>query len=612
MVLVFGSVFSSLVQSVDSVCLIAQLSSSLSVCSMAIRPRFCFSWGEGENTGSIWVARLFGSLGSGCGGMGCARSFPSGGGGPGCAASPIRIPACACVGLCVGTVGFNLRCGIWWVVGLVFLFLLRVEGSLGLRRETGFLCCLGFSGCVGWVFDGVCSPFLACAGLCVRAAGLGFGCSDWCVWGCPFFPSFPLFLFPFVGWDRGGAGQCGGVIGAAQWSRGGSFWGPYGGYLSSCDILVLVMRVFVFCGWRSVRASRVIRVLSRFGLLVLCGFLCLGFFLCVFGGGLWVFECGSCFNSVSGGGSGWFCVLCSVSCACSVGMGPFPGGFLFVVLRFALCQRFFVCMYSVIHLFWGCCGSMLFILRIRRFPYFHFSRGFLVFCLSPYAFLGWGGEGSAFGIVVCGLVGVRRVSVMRLVSSSSARLRGLCIRGGGRPFVWFGLSVWVACLGSVFCWGWAGCPGRVWVLWSSRGLMFCCLIGVVLGGRGLSVMLLLCVRCDACGDMVPVVGCWGLFRMWEVGVSVGVLWVCLLFVCGSWGFAWEFVLLGVPILCCFFPVGGRVVGVCGSVVRAVRLGFGYWGWACPDLVLAFSVACGSGSRSRREWFWCFIANGGLF
>ena len=111
--------------------------------------------------------------------MGCARSFPPGGGGPGCAASPIRIPACACVGLCVGTVGFGLQCDVWWVVGSAFLFVFRVEGSLGSKLEAGLLCWLFFSCCGGGVVDEVCSPFLARAGLCVGAAGLGFGCSVW-------------------------------------------------------------------------------------------------------------------------------------------------------------------------------------------------------------------------------------------------------------------------------------------------------------------------------------------------------------------------------------------------------------------------------------------------
>jgi hypothetical protein len=107
--------------------------------------------------------------------------------------------------------------------------------------------------------------------------------------------------------------------------------------------------------------------------------------------------------------------------------------------------------------------------------------------------LGWEGGGSAFGVAVAVLllVVVSMASVMRLVSSSSARLRGLCIRGGER----------------------------------------------------------------------------------------------------------QFVLFNVPVLCCFCPVGDRVVGVCGSAVQTVCLGFGRgcWGWAgCPDLVLAFTVACGLG------------------
>jgi hypothetical protein len=73
----------------------------------------------------------------------------------------------------------------------------------------------------------------------------------------------------------------------------------------------------------------------------------------------------------------------------------------------------------------------MFVLRVRRFPYFHFIRELLFFsCSSPYALLGWEGGGSVFGVVVFALVGVSMVSVMRLVSSSSARLRGLCIRGG--------------------------------------------------------------------------------------------------------------------------------------------------------------------------------------
>ena len=345
--------------------------------------------------GSIWhwMARLLRSLGSGCGGMGCARSFPPGGGGPGCAASPIRIPACACVGLCVGTGGFGLLCGVWWVMGSAFLFLLRVWGSLGSKHEAGLLCCLFFSCCNRGVIDGVCSPFLARVGLCVGAGVLSLGCSVWCVWGCLFFPFFPLFLFPFVGWDKGGAGQCGGAFGAEQWSRGSSFWGPSGGCRSSYKSLVLVMRVYVLCGWRVVRVSRVIRVLSRFGLLLFCGFLCFGFFLCVFRGRSWVFGCGSCFAFVSGGGSGWFWGLCTVSCACSVSVGLFPGGFLFAVLRFALCHRFFVCMYIVVHLFWRCFGSVLFILRVQWLPYFHFISGFFFPCSSLFAVLGWEGGG---------------------------------------------------------------------------------------------------------------------------------------------------------------------------------------------------------------------------
>ena len=153
--------------------------------------------------------------------------------------------------------------------------------------------------------------------------------------------------------------------------------------MSSYGGLVLVMRVFVICGWRVVKVSRVIRVLSRLGLLSLCGLFCFGFFLCVFWRGLWVLYCGSCFAVVSGGGgSGWGCVLCSVSCACSVGSCRFSGGFLFVILRFALCHLSFVCMYSVVHLFWGWFGSMLFVLRVRRFPYFHFIRGLVFFLCS--------------------------------------------------------------------------------------------------------------------------------------------------------------------------------------------------------------------------------------
>ena len=47
-------------------------------------------------------------------------------------------------------------------------------------------------------------------------------------------------------------------------------------------------------------------------------------------------------------------------------------------------------------------------------------------CSSLFAFLGWEGGGSAFGAAVFALNGVSAVSVMRLVSSSSARFRGLC------------------------------------------------------------------------------------------------------------------------------------------------------------------------------------------
>jgi hypothetical protein len=56
-------------------------------------------------------------------------------------------------------------------------------------------------------------------------------------------------------------------------------------------------------------------------------------------------------------------------------------------------------------------------------------------------------------------------------------------------------------------------------------------------------------------------------------------------------------------------MGDRVVGVCGSAVQAVCLGFGCWGWAgpgCSDLVLAFSVVCGLGPQSCLEWLWCFV------
>ena len=167
---------------------------------------------------------------------------------------------------------------------LAFLFLLRVRWWLGSSREAG---CLGFSGCSGGGFGGVCVPVLMCAGLCVRAAGLGFRCRAWCVRGCPFFPFLPLFFFfPFVGWDGRGAVYCGGpgVVWTEQWSRrcSNSFWGPYGGCMSSYGGLVLVLWVFVICGWRVVRVSRVRRVLSRLGLLFLCGLLCFGFFPCVF------------------------------------------------------------------------------------------------------------------------------------------------------------------------------------------------------------------------------------------------------------------------------------------------------------------------------------------
>ncbi len=44
---------------------------------------------------------------------------------------------------------------------------------------------------------------------------------------------------------------------------------------------------------------------------------------------------------------------------------------------------------------------------------------------------------------------------------------------------------------------------------------------------------------------------------------------------------WEFVLLGVPILCCCCPVGDRVVGVCGSAVWTVCLATGLVvDWVC--------------------------------
>ena len=125
------------------------------------------------------------------------------------------------------------------------------------------------------------------------------------------------------------------------------------------------------------------------------------------------------------------------------------------------------------------------------------------------------------------------------------------------------------------------------------------------------VTVLLCMH-RVCGSMVPVVGYWGLFCMWGVwvlGLLFGVLWVCLLFVWGPWGLAWEFVLLGVLALCCFCPMGDRAVGVCGSAARAMSLGFECCGWAgCPDLVLTFSVFefCGLGPQSRLEWLWCFV------
>ena len=223
---------------------------------------------------------------------------------------------------------------------------------------------------------------------------------------------------------------------------------------------------------------------------------------------------------------------------------------------------------------------MLFILRVQWLPYFHFIRGFIFPCSSLFAFLGWEGGGSAFGAAVFALLGVSAVSVMRLVSSSSARLRGLCIRGGERPFVWlfaFGLSVRMAFLGSAF-WGWAGCPERVFcVFWFCHRLLPCCLVEVVPGGGGFLVTVLLCMH-RVCGSMVPVVGDWGLFCMWGVwvmGLLFGVLWV----------------------------------GVGGSAARAMSGGFECCGWAgCPDLVLTFSVFefCGLGPQSRLEWLWCFV------
>ncbi len=45
------------------------------------------------------------------------------------------------------------------------------------------------------------------------------------------------------------------MVGAEQWSRGSSFWGPCDGCMSSYGSLVVVMRVFVFCGWRVVRVK---------------------------------------------------------------------------------------------------------------------------------------------------------------------------------------------------------------------------------------------------------------------------------------------------------------------------------------------------------------------
>ncbi len=79
--------------------------------------------------------------------------------------------------------------------------------------------------------------------------------------------------------------------------------------MSSYGGVVLVMRVFVICGWMVARVSKVRRVLSRLGLLFLCGLLYFGFFLCVFWGGFKVVYCESCFAVVSGGASGWFCAL---------------------------------------------------------------------------------------------------------------------------------------------------------------------------------------------------------------------------------------------------------------------------------------------------------------
>ena len=84
---------------------------------------------------------------------------------------------------------------------------------------------------------------------------------------------------------------------------------------------------------------------------------------------------------------------------------------------------------------------------------------------------GGGGEGAVLGLFavvwrVFAMVGRKRVSVVRLTSRSSARLRGLYLWGGERRVgvLWLG-GLWVVFL---FCMstGWLSGPGVMFAGWS--------------------------------------------------------------------------------------------------------------------------------------------------